>query len=420
VAVTTSLHEAVEHYAGLEQPALRDRWSLYARLREEAPAYRFGNTVLLSRYVDIAELLLDERVRNGAPSHGVPPTVRDRLTDEERTMLADIVDWEERWLTSANGARHAELRGLGTRVFAPRAIVDMRERVEAIVEGMLDQLAGTPSVEFISGFAYRLPLTVISEILDIPPEMRQPLHETWVGMMPARTGVAWRTGLPRDLAETHGHFMAMRRQLAELLARRRGTETTQIMQNIVDAHADGADELDLLVLIQILVSAGHQTTEDLLGNGMHALLTSREQWELLCADPARAANAVEEILRFRSPSQDIERFAAVDLTLHGLEIAADEHLTLVLGSANHDPAAFVEPDRFDIERDDARKHIAFGRGPHFCLGAALSRLEATVALPIIARRFPDVELLREEPDWLPTTHLLGLTSLPLALGRDRG
>jgi cytochrome P450 len=416
-----SLEREVAAYAALETWALADRWRIYMRLRQEAPVFAVGNSLLVSRYDDICDVLLDhDRVRNGAPSRGVPSDVLERLTRHERAMLDDIVNWEERWLTSANGVRHADLRSLGTRVFAPRAIREMRDRIQEIVNEMLSRMAPRSTVEFISGFAYQLPLTVISEILDIPVEMRQPLHETWRGMMPARTGLAWRTQLPLGLESAHAHFMSMKRQVKSLLDFRDGAQTTEIMTNLLAARADGADEDDILVLIQILVSAGHQTTEDLLGNGVHALLTHPEQWDRLCEDPGLAPAAVEEILRYSSPSQDIERFADSQFTLRGVPVDPDQHLTLLLGSANRDSSVFRDPETFDITRDDAKAHVAFGRGPHFCLGAALSRMEGAIALEWLARRFPNLRLVDDTPRWIPSTHLLGLEALHLALGPDRG
>jgi len=419
--IATTLEEDVLAYATLQPGALADRWRIYARLRAEAPVYPVANSVLVTRHADCVALLLDRRrVHNGGPSHGVPPEVLARLTAGERRMLGEIIDWEERWLTSVNGQRHTELRGLAQRVFAPRAITDMRTRSEQITEAMLDELTGRSEVEFIDEFAYKLPLAVISEILDVPEEMREPLHETTNGMRVARTGLAWRMQLPAGLEEAHRHFMEMRRQIRELFALRRGRPTTTIMGNILEALDAGVDEHDLVVLTQLLITAGHRTTTDLLGSAMHTLLTHRGTWERLCADAALVPRTVEEVLRYRSPAQDVERFAAEDFELHGVPIPKGRHLTITVGSANHDETVFREPGVFDIDREDVKAHLAFGRGPHFCLGSALARMEADVALRAIVRRFPDAELVDPEPEWTPNTHLLGLERLRLRLGRDRG
>lgn len=415
--VATTLEEDVAAYATLQPQGLAERWRIYARLREEAPAYAFANSVLVTRHADCVALLLDkDRILNGGPSHGVPPKVLARLTEGERGMLSDIIDWEERWLTSVNGARHRELRDLGQRVFAPRAIAEMRERIAEISDAMLSGLAAREEVEFISEFAYKLPLTVISEILDIPDEMREPLHDTTDGMKVARTGLAWRMQLPHGLEQAHWHFMEMKRQIEELLELRRGTETTTIMGNICDALDDeGIDSDDIVVLVQLLITAGHRTTTDLLGSGVHTLLTHPQEWSRLREDPSLVAEAVEEILRYRSPAQDVERFSNADFTLHGVEVRKGQHLTITVGAANHDEAVFDEPDRFHIGRDDVSSHLAFGRGSHFCLGNALTRLEGQIVFAELARRFGDMELVDPEPRWAPNTHLLGLEELRLRL-----
>jgi cytochrome P450 len=423
VVTVAPLESEVAAFVRLEPAALAGRWRIYARLRAEAPAFEYGNSVLITRYEDVVALLTDrDRVHNGGPSHGVPREVLERLTPAEHGMLAEIIDWEERWLTSANGQRHVELRDLGRRIFSPRAIADMHARTVELTEALLDQISGRDTVELVSDLAYKLPLAIISEILDIPVDLREGFHATAAGMRVARTGLAWRTQLPRNLEAAHHHFMEMRRRIVEVMDLRRGSATTPMMQNMLEAAADSRASLDdVIVMMQLLVTAGHHTTTDLLGNGMHALMTHREQWERLCASPElNAPTAVEEVLRYRSPAQDVERFAAADFELHGVEIARGRHLTIVVGSANFDDDVFADPERFDISRSGEAAHMAFGRGTHFCLGNALARMEGQIGLAAIARRFPDAELVEPEPEWAPNTHLLGLSRLPLRLGRDHG
>jgi cytochrome P450 len=418
---TTPLEEDFHAYASLEPRALADRWSLFRRLRDEAPAFRYADSVIVTRHADVIALLLDkDRIHSNGPSHGVPSPVLDRLSPGERMLLEDIVGWEERWLTATNGERHAELRGLAQRVFAPRAIGEFRDRIVEVTEQMLGALAVDEPVEFIERFAYKLPLTIISEILDIPEDMREPMHETTNGMRPARTGFAWRMNLPRDLERAHFHFMEMKRQIKEVLERRRGRETTTIMGNVLRALDEGADEDDIVVLVQLLLTAGHRTTTDLLGTGLHTLLTHRDAWDRLREEPELWPQAIEEMLRYRSPSVDVERFATTDFELHGVEVRRGQHLAITVGAANHDERVFEDPGAFDIDREDVKAHVAFGRGPHFCLGNALTRLEASIAFPALARRFPDVELLDPEPHWTANTHLLGLDRLDLRMGPDRG
>jgi cytochrome P450 len=196
---------------------------------------------------------------------------------------------------------------------------------------------------------------------------------------------------------------------------------TVLLQSLFQAESEGGvSETDLIGIVAQIITAGHQTTQDLIGNSIFTLLTHPDQWELVCEDPARAGNAVEEVLRFRSPAQMMSRYAIDDTEIAGEPIAAGEFVIALLGSANHDETYFSDPQVFSVERENARHHLAFSRGVHFCLGAALSRLEAKTLIGTLARRFPDARLAVPESElaWEPNTFLLSLSSLPVALGAD--
>jgi cytochrome P450 len=417
MAAVISLEDAVAAYANLEDAAIADRWHLYGRLREEAPIFRFGRTVLVTRYDDVSRVLLDDAVFHTppAPSLNVPEEAVGALNAGQRAMFDAIVDHESRWMVSANGERHARLRGLATRVFAPQAIASMRDRIDEVANGMLDRLTGT--IEFKREFANELPLTIISEVLDVPVEWRRPLYEAAHGIvMTARTGMGWRTRFPAGLEEAHGHFAEMRRVMRALLREKRDEPTTPILANLIAALDDGdVDEADVVVTMQLLFSAGHSTTRDLLTNGLHALLTNPEQWATLCDDPSLAPAAIEEILRYRAPGQDVERVARKPIVLQDFALDEGQHLTVVLGSANFDERSFADPERFDIGRSDAKRHLAFSRGVHFCVGAGLARMESTIALEALARRFPGTTLAGGDCRWLPNAHRLELSALPVGL-----
>lgn len=416
----SSLVDDVTAYATLQPDALARRWAIFRRLREEAPLFAWDHTVLVTRYREVDEILTDPaRFLNRASSSGVSAEVLARLTPEEARRFAAIVDNESHWMNSANGAAHAALRSLGIRVFTPRAIAGMEERIAAVVDTLLSEVDPDRFLDFRQEIAFRLPLIVISEIMGIPEEMRAPIHEAWVSVTPARTGLAWRSQLPRHLDQAYAGYQRLEGYMTRLIESNRERPSTPMMANLVAALEDpDTDFRDLIMLMQLLFSAGHQTTEDLLSNGVHALLTHPAQWAALRDDPELAAGAVEEILRFSSPGQDVERFAAHDMEMAGVPLAAGQQLTVAVGAANRDPEQFADPETFDIRRTDARRHLAFGKGPHFCLGAALSRMEGRIALAAIARRFPDIELASPVPDWLPTTHFLGLKELRLRMGRD--
>jgi len=423
MVMTSDLDSAVEAYASLDAHALADRWSLYARLRREAPVYRYGHTVLVTRYSDISDILADPVTftNGGEGRDSLTPEVLRRLSSRERTMIAEIDDYHSHWLAAVDGQRHTELRAIGQRVFSPRALRNLEPRIQEIVDELLAAVEGRAQIEFVHDFAYRLPLTVICDILDVPDDLRGPLHETWLGMLPARTGLAWRNQLPLGLESANAKYHEFNRMLGELLDIRRGRPTTEIMSNLLAAEADpSVDDRDVIGLMMILFAAGHQTTADLLGSGLHALLTDRPQWELLCAEPDLVTNAVEEVLRYRSPSQDIaQRVVAVPTTVAGVPLDPGQHVTAVLGSANRDESVFEAPEVFDIRRTDANKHMAFGKGVHFCLGSPLSKMETKLALTAFAARYPDCELVDPEPAWMPNTHFLGLTEMQLVLDPAR-
>jgi cytochrome P450 len=423
-APAAPLGEEVEALARYDPAALAERWRIYARLREEAPVFPFRDTVFVSRYAEVNEILLDgERFHSGPlvadqGKRGLPAT----LTPSELAKVDEILDYQSRWMTAANGQRHAELRRLTTKVFSARAIGEMRGRIEELTEEMLAELAAHERVEFIHEFAYRLPLTIISEMLDIPVELREELHRVWLRMARFLTGLEWKARLPEHLDDVHAAYGEMGALLREIMRRNRERDTTDLLSGLLAAREDESalfSEADLVSIVTQMLTAGHQTTQDLLGNALYSFFTWREQWDVLRGQPELAADAVEEVLRFRSPAQLVARTTVEEVDVAGVVLPEGQSVTCLLGSANHDPAQFVQPDRFDIRRPDAKGHLAFGWGPHFCLGAALSRLEGTIVLGALVRRFPDADLATTEVEWMPHMQLLGLKALPIELGPYR-
>jgi cytochrome P450 len=419
VTTAAGMLDEVLALVAYEQAALDDRWPIYERLRSEAPVFFFRDTAFVSRYEDVSTVLMDDtHFHTGVWAEGpFARPVPGHLTESEQGKLRDILDYQSRWMTKSNGERHAQLRRIGTRVFSPRTIAAMDPRIEALALESLATLAERDSVEFISEFAYQLPLTIICEMLDIPEDEREPLHDLWV-MMTRFLGGEWRSRLPEHLDDVHESYRDMGRRLAEILDASRGRETTDLVSRLLaarDEEGSIVSDADLISIVTQILTAGHQTTQDLLGNALHSLLTHPAEWEALCANPATAADAVEEVLRYRSPAQVVERIVVEDVELAGVPLAAGQHLTCLLGSANHDPDQFEGPERFDIDRMDVKKHLAFARGPHFCLGAALSRLEGRIVLQVLAERYPGTSLVDDEARWIPSLQLLGLRALPLRL-----
>jgi cytochrome P450 len=394
------------------------RFNVYRRLRREAPVFALGPNHLLSRHADCSAVLRDhKRFLSGFdPDSPQIEAMRRQLPPEQRSKYEAVLAHQLRWLTSNNAEKHVALRTLATRVFSLRAIEQMRERVQQEIDTRLDELAGRDTVEIIADFAYQLPLTIISEMLDIPVEVRESIHHSWQSMTKMIGNPI--EVVPDVIDEVHAGMAELEARLRQTFALRRGQQTTDLLKRMLDVQEDesvGLSEQDVMGIVAQMVIAGHQTTQDTIGNALFELLTHREQWERLVDDQAGVADAVEEVLRYRTPGQMIGRVARDDCEIAGTPIAAGTRVTCLLGSANRDEAVFADADRFEIGRADARQHLAFSSGVHFCLGASLSRLEVTSFLTAFARRFPNAQLLSPEPNWIPNSFLLGLRELHVRL-----
>ncbi|HVT69130.1 MAG TPA: cytochrome P450, partial [Trebonia sp.] len=244
----------------------------------------------------------------------------------------------------------------------------------------------------------------------------------WQTMIKFLGGLEWRPALPAQLEAVHASYLEMGALLQQFIDTKRQGTDSDLLRRLFAAQDEGlgVTDADLIGIISQLFTAGHQTTQDLLGNAVYTLLLYPDQWADIVADPSLVKNAVEEVLRFRSPAQDMERTAVHDVRIGDYTIAAGDHLTCLIGSANHDPGVFSDPGVFDIRRTDVMSHMAFSRGPHFCLGAALSRMEGAAGLTALARRFPEVSLADTDIRWMPNTHLMGVAALPLRFGPERG
>ena len=319
---------------------------------------------------------------------------------------------------------HTVVRQLAQRGFTARETDALKPRIEAMVDRLLDRISSTFSrsaahsaadrekvrrgegtFDLIRDFAYPLPITVIAELFGVP-EADRPLFSAW----------------SRQMAEGMDHFYSgmdsgwadMGAYIAGLIEERQRHPGDDLISRMLEAEGDDAlTATEVTSLCTLLVFAGHETTTNLIGNGLLALLRSPEQLDALRkADGAGLRTAIEELLRFDSPAQIINRAVRSDTVIGDSTLRAGDSVVAALGAANRDPARFSEPHLLDIARHPS-PHLAFGQGVHFCLGAALSRREAQLALPALLDRFPDLRLAGE-PVWRPTAVLRGLESLLLA------
>jgi len=390
----------------LRADVLLDPYPTHARLREEAPVLwdrRFG--WLVFGYEDVAASLKDARLSAHRPGPNDPiPRLLQPIAREVRELRC----LQGRWLLCTDPPDHTRLRTLLGAVFSPRMVERMRPRIQGVVDGLLDRAHGAGEFDVIADFAYPLPATIIAELLGVPT-VDLDLFKGWSDDLAGSF-----TWAPDTMRRAHAAINELTAYVGGLVARQRQAPGDTLLGPLLQAQTEGVGLGDDELLAQgvMLLFAGHETTTGLIGNATLALLRHSDQLARLRAEPALIESAVEELLRFDSPTQATFRSVAADFELRGQHLRQGEHVLLMLGSANRDPVQFAEPDALDLGRRDNR-HLAFSHGPHFCLGAALARLEGQIALAALVRRFPNLRLRETELRWRPNVFLRGLESLPV-------
>ncbi|OLT26338.1 cytochrome [Actinomadura sp. CNU-125] len=386
-------------------PAYRaDPYPYYRRLRDRSPVHRtpLGHW-LLTRHEDCTAVLRHPGFGHGTGQVLDQNTFRRPVRGRARPFI--LLDPPE----------HTRLRSLVNKAFTPRRVARLEPRVREIVDGMLDDLIDAGEVDFIDAFAYRLPVSVISEMLGVPAADRDAVRE--LSTLVAR-GVDPDFQLSKEQLENRDRaFAEFDEYFRGLLAERRARPSDDLISALVQA-GDGAERLtepELLTTCILLYVAGHETTMDLLGNGLLALLRHPAELRRFGADvDGLAESAVEEFLRYDPPTQLSRRTALADAEIGGRRIAAGEQVVIMRGAANRDPAVFADPDRLDIGRPDNR-HLAFDGGIHYCLGAPLARLEGRVAFGAVVRRAPRMEPAFTELRYRDNLIIRGLAELPVRL-----
>ncbi|MFI1738464.1 cytochrome P450 [Streptomyces sioyaensis] len=388
-----------------------DPYPLYSRWRAQAPLARLDDRLMvLTRYEDCAAVLRDGRF--GHPEADDPRFAGRRPSLE---VLVDDDGRPVRGFLGLNPPDHTRMRALVSQAFTRRRVERLAPRIEELTDELFTAMERTPGpVDLIEGLATPLPVAVISELLGVPTEDRHRML-TWSHAV-ARALVPdflLPPGAAEQEAQARREFTDY---LRELVVERRRAPGDDLLSALVTVHDDGdvLTENELLATCTLLLIAGHETTVNLIGNGTLALLRHPDQLARLRSDPALTDNAVEELLRYDSPVQLTVRFALQDAEVAGVPVPAGSTLLLLIGAANRDPAAYEHPERLDIGRAPLR-HLAFGQGIHFCLGAPLARLETQIALRMLLARAPQLRLAGE-PEWKDHITLRGLSRLPLSLG----
>ncbi|HWB44033.1 MAG TPA: cytochrome P450 [Hyphomicrobiaceae bacterium] len=378
----------------------------YNALREHAPVHRLPDGgYFLSRYADCVAVYKDAASFSSDKQREFKPKYGDGLLYEHHTTS----------LVFNDPPLHTRVRRIIAGAFTPRAIADMERPVTALVDGLLDAMAAKGSADLIADLAAAVPVEVIGNLLAVPRDERGPLRDWSLALLGALEPALTAAQQARGEAAVAG-FLAY---LGRLVADRRahpGDPDRDVLTRLIQGEDDGArlSERELLHNIIFILNAGHETTTNLVGNGLFALLQWPSEKARLMAEPRLIGTAVEEILRFESSNQLGNRLAVREVELGGVTIPAGTYLTIGIGAANRDPAEFPDPDRLDIARQPNR-HLAFGSGPHVCIGLNVARLEGRIAIARFLARFPSYRLAGA-PVRGGRARFRGFLSIPVALG----
>ncbi|MGF1503889.1 MAG: cytochrome P450 [Anaerolineae bacterium] len=381
--------------------ARQDPHSVYHQIRANEPVYRAigpvsGNTFwFITRYADCVAALKDARLTRSWLKIASE-------TDREAALQSPEAALGHHML-NVDPPEHTRLRRLVHKAFTPRMIAQMRDDIETIANDLIDRM--DPTTDLISAYAFPVPVTVIAELLGIPVE-DQDEFGVW-----SKTLIYEGDQMKRAVAA-----MEMIRYFRVLFEQRKAEPRDDLISALVAVEEEG-DQLtmeELLSMVFLLLAAGHETTVNLIGNGVITLLDHPDQLERLRAEPERWPDAIEEILRYQGPVENtLSRWALEDIPWDGVTIRRGDTVMVSVMAANRAPAVFQEPDRFDITREP-NKHIAFGNGIHYCLGAPLARLEGTIALQTLFERLPDLRITADELTWNPQIIFRGVGTLPVA------
>jgi cytochrome P450 len=384
-------------------PLLADLRATEPTFRTHLPDKTKTPVWLLTRYEDVFSLFKDERF---------PKNRRSALTPEQIRRLPWVPPMFrplERNMLDLDQPDHTRLRALVHKAFTPSLVEQMRKRVQTLADELLDGVAHGNEMDLINDYALPLPMTIITEILGVPTKDRHKFHN-WSKAVVSLSS-------PNVTVRVIPSVWMFIRYLRRFFKVRRADPQDDLASALIQAEeaGDKLSEDELLAMVFLLLIAGHETTVNLIASGTLALLEHPDQMEKLRGEPALIKSAVEELLRYTSPVfMSTERYAREDVTLHGVTIPRGEMTFGVIGSANRDEKVFENPNTLDITRE-LNKHLSFGQGIHFCLGAPLARMEAQIAINTLLRRMPDLRL-KNSPDslrWRPSMILRGLDSLPI-------
>jgi cytochrome P450 len=395
--------------------SLENPYPIYSLLRKVRPILRIPlqgvagpGAWLLTRYEDVHSILRDPHFSADRLSASIVRDNLDRMPPFLRQSSQGL-----RTMLVMDPPDHTRIRKLANKAFTPKRIAQLRGHIETIVAGCLDEIVESGRCDLIHDLAEPVPAIVIAELLGVPSEDHRRFRE-WSSKLIAGIGALDDPARQLEAAQAGERIFDY---LRETIAARRAAPRDDLISAMIQAQEenDTLSDLELLATCNLILLAGHETTTNLIGNGLLALLREPDQLARLRGDPSLMPTAIEELLRYDSPVQATVRVAIENVEIGGQSIERGSMFLLSIGAANHDPAVFENPDRLDIGRSP-NPHLSFGLGTHFCMGANLARLEGEIALGALLSRFGKIELEDEAPDYRPNPILRGMSRLELSFG----
>jgi pimeloyl-[acyl-carrier protein] synthase len=394
----------------LDPEVLANPYPLYARLREEAPVYfdPFLHTWVVTRYADVLKVLLTFSAdRTPSP---------EQLSAMGMSAIGPIAQVMVKQMLFLDPPAHTRLRSLAATVFSPRRVKVLEEHIRAIAQDLIDKVLAKGRMDVMSDIAEPLPAIVTAELLGVPVEDHDQLKD-WSKDFAEMLGNYQHNPnrIPKVLKSTEGMLKYFRERIAE----QKESPREGLIQSLLSAEIDGDRLTDEEIIANTIVTmvGGQETTTNLIGNGLLTLLRNPTEKARLMADYSLIPSAIEELLRYESPSQQTGRIAREDVTIGGQEIKKGQAIIAVMASGNRDAERFPEPDKLDLARTDNR-HLAFGWASHFCFGAPLARLEGQIMLETMLRRLPQLELVSTDLTWRDNLGLRGLNALPVTFSSE--
>ncbi len=391
--------------------AIRDPHGYFGALRDESPVFwdeRYRSWVITG-YRQVTIALRDPRFS----SERIAPFIRAKLSGPDTDpLMRQAFDVLAGWMVFQDAPDHMRLRNLVNKAFTARSVETLRAHVEALADQLIDRVPEHGRFDLIEEVAAPLPSIIIAELLGVPAEDRQQFEQWTRKVAPLVSG-----GLD-DPTRYEGVADGMDKLLNYFkgLVRRYEKEPAEnLITQLIRARDEGdrLNEAEVLATCTLILFGGHETTANLIATAIRQLLLHPDQFAALRDGKVNANAAIEECLRFDGPGKALTRVLAEDLEFEQHQMRAGQRVFLILASANRDPAVFDDPDTFKLDRDLGQRHIAFGYGPHFCMGAMLARLEGSILIPKIVRRLPDIKLADKEADWMPVLLTRGMKTLYL-------